>query len=446
MRRAGPLSRRLALRISAGLAAIWLLAVAATALVLRHEQEELLNLQLRETARLFLPVLAERWKADGAAAGLPPASRNPDEALVYLLVDPAGRVLLRSPSAAGADLPQGPPRPGYATTATHVFFATEPDARGLTAIYGDPLRERRDAYRESLAAFLLPMLALLPLAYALVGRIARGALRPLDRLRAEIAARGDGRLDPIDAAGQPEELRAITATTNGLMIRLGQALDGERAFATNAAHELRTPVAVALAQVQRLRAEAAGPASERIDRIEAALARMGRLVERLLQLARADAGLGAATAPHDLRALLDHVLEDSRRDEARAPRLRLSLPQGQVPAPIDPDAFAILAGNLLDNAFQHSPPGSPVTVALSADGLLRVGNEGPTLDERDLAGLTRRFQRANPSAGGFGLGLHIAEIIARQSGGSLSLHSPAPGRGTGFEARFRAPAPHPPAG
>ena len=117
-----------------------------------------------------------------------------------------------------------------------------------------------------------------------------------------------------------------------------------------------------------------------------------------------------------------------------------------MPAPIDPDAFAILAGNLLDNAFQHSPPGSPVTVALSADGLLRVGNEGPTLDERDLAGLTRRFQRANPSAGGFGLGLHIAEIIARQSGGSLSLHSPAPGRGTGFEARFRAPAPHPPAG
>lgn len=107
----GSLSQRLALMTSAGFVVIWLLAGLASALVLRHEQEELLDLQLRETARLFLPVLAERWQADGASAALPSASRNPDEALVYLLVDPAGRVLLQSPSAAGADLPQGPPRP-----------------------------------------------------------------------------------------------------------------------------------------------------------------------------------------------------------------------------------------------------------------------------------------------------------------------------------------------
>lgn len=373
----GSLARRVALMASLGFAAIWLLAVLATALVLRHEQEELLDLQLRETARLFLPVLAERWKAEGAGAALPSASGDPDEALVYLLVDPAGRVLLRSPSAAGAALPQGPPRPGHVTTATHVFYATDPDAEGLSAIYGDPLHERRDAYRESLAAFLLPMLALLPLAYALIGRIARGALRPLDRLRDEIAARGDGRLDPIDAAGQPRELRAITATVNGLMFRLGQALDGERAFATNAAHELRTPVAVALAQAQRLKAEGGAGAADRIARIEAALMRMGRLVERLLQLARAEAGLGAAPASHDLRPLLDHVLDDSRRDEARAARLRVTLPDGPVPSPIDPDAFAILASNLLDNAFQHAPEGSAVYVALSQDGCLRVANEGP---------------------------------------------------------------------
>ncbi|MFC0342543.1 sensor histidine kinase [Paracoccus niistensis] len=439
MNRPGSLSRRLALMTSAGFVAIWLLAGLATALVLRHEQEELLDLQLRETARVFLPVLVERWAADGAAAALPPASSNPDEALVYLLVDPAGRILLRSPSAAGAVLPEGPPRPGHVRTETHAFYVTEPDAEGLAAIYGDPLHERRDAYRESLLAFLLPMLALLPLAYVLVGRIAQAALGPLNRLRGEIEARGDGRLDPIDAAGQPQELRAITATTNGLMMRLGQALDGERAFATNAAHELRTPVAVALAQTQRLRAEAIGPALDRIDRIEAALTRMSRLVERLLQLARADAGLGAGPRPHDLRALLDHVLDDIRRNAARAERLRVTLPDGPVLSPIDPDAFAILAGNLVDNAVQHSPEGSPVTVALSGDGCLVVSNEGPPLDRQQLARLIRRFQRANRSTQGFGLGLHIADTIARQSGGSLTLHSPATGREAGFEARFNAP-------
>ena len=438
MNRPGSLSRRLALMTSAGFVVIWLLAGLATALVLHHEQEELLDLQLRETARLFLPVLAERWQADGAAAALPSASRNPDEALVYLLVDSAGRVLLRSPSAAGAALPEGPPHPGYLRTETHVFYTSDLNADGLAAIYGDPLHERREAYRESLLAFLLPMLALLPLAHVLVGHIARAALRPLDRLRGEIEARGDGRLDPIDAAGQPQELHEITATTNSLMMRLGQALDGERAFATNAAHELRTPVAVALAQVQRLRAAATDPT---LDRIEAALARMSRLVERLLQLARADAGLGSATRPHDLCALLDHVLDDSRRSPPRAERLRLWLPDGPVLSPIDPDAFAILAGNLIDNAFQHSPMGSLLTVTLSGDGCLVVSNEGPPLDKRQLAGLTRRFQRANQSTQGFGLGLHIADTIARQSGGSLTLHSPAIGRDAGFEARFNAPRP-----
>ena len=77
MNRPGSLSRRLALMTSAGFVAIWLLAGLATALVLRHEQEELLDLQLRETARVFLPVLAERWAADGAAAALPRPAATP---------------------------------------------------------------------------------------------------------------------------------------------------------------------------------------------------------------------------------------------------------------------------------------------------------------------------------------------------------------------------------
>lgn len=443
MTRRNSLSRRLATMTSAGFAAIWLLAALATALVLHREQDELLDLQLRETAQLFLPVLAERWNAEGAGAVLPPAASDPEEALVYLLFDASGRVLLRSPSAADAALPDALPRPGYVTTATHVFYATAPDANGLTAIYGDPRQERREAYRESLTAFLLPMLALLPLAYILAGRIARSALRPLDQLRVEIAKRGDGRLDPIDSAGLPEELRAITLTTNGLMIRLGQALDGERAFATNAAHELRTPVAVALAQTQRLRAEATGAdLLERITRIEAALTRMSRLVARLLQLARADAGIGAASGVHDLRGLLDHVLEECRRNPARVDRLRVMLPSGPVLSPIDPDAFAILAGNLVDNAFQHSPEGTPVKVVLSPEGSLVIANEGPRVAERELSLLTRRFQRTTGSAQGFGLGLHIAETISRQAGGSLTLHSPATGSQDGFEARFSAPRQH----
>ena len=430
--------------VSAGLLAVWTLAVLATALALKTEQEELLDLELRETARLFQPVLARRWREAGAGAALPPPSDDdPQKALVYLLMDADGAILLRSRGAAGVALPdrapESLPEPGYVTTESHVLYVTQADADGLIAAFGDSRGERREAYVDSLLAFLVPMLAILPLAYLMTGWVARAALRPLDRLRAEIAARGEGRLDPIDADGQPQELRAITAVTNGLMARLGQALDGERAFATNAAHELRTPVAVALAQTQRLRATVPADAVAGVERIEAALDRMGRLVARLLQLARADAGIGAASEPADLRALLGHVLEDARRDPRRSDRLRVVGPGAPVRSPIDPDAFAILAGNLVDNAFQHSPDGTEVAVTLTADGTLRVVNAAAPCPENRLATLTRRFGRATAAGAGFGLGLHIADAIARQSGGILTLASPAPGRADGFEARFTAP-------
>lgn len=436
----GRLSRRLATLTSVGIGAIWLLAVFSTALVLKYEQEELLDLHLQESAELFLPVLTERWR--NRESGIEPRSDshyNPEEALVYLLVDRSGRIVLQSPSVADADLPALPMRHGYLSTATHVFYATEFNREGFSVVYGDPKVERRDAYMESFVAFLLPILALLPIAYFIVGWVARAGLEPLNRLRDEIAERGEGQLDPIDARGQPEELAAITAKINGLMVRLGQALAGERAFATNAAHELRTPVAVALAQVQRLKIEAEGVDPERIERIEAALQKMSRLVARLLELARSDAGLGVSAEQHDLKKLLGHVLEDSLRDPARAERLKISLPDQTVPAPIDPDAFAILAGNLIDNAFQHSPAGTDVSVALSRDGSLRVTNDAPRLEDRELSGLTRRLYRARNSGGGFGLGLHIADAISRQSGGKLTLRSPVPGRDSGFEAVFKAP-------
>ena len=436
------LARRLARLTSLGFAAVWLIAAMAMALVLRSEQEELLDLTLRETAELFLPVLVDRWQG-GEGDAMAPSANPPDadEALAFVLFDPVGRVLLVSASAADADLPGGPPRQGFETTGSHVFYTTPANDGGYAVAFGDPIHERWEAYRDSLLAFLVPMLALLPLAYLMIGWIARTALRPLDVLRGEIATRGEGRLDPIDASGQPGELRAITATLNGLMIRLGRVIESERAFATNAAHELRTPVAVALAQVQRLKAEAADVADrKRIMRIEAALIRMSRLVSRLLQLARADAGIGAAAERGDLRALLDVVLEDSRRSPARASRLVEAMPAEPVFARIDPDAFAILAGNLIDNAFQHAPDGSDVRVELTTDAVLRVENDGACLSETELAGLTRRFHRGRVEGEGFGLGLHIAETIAKQSGGDLALTSPPEGRQDGFAATFRAAA------
>ncbi len=441
MRARGSLSRRVAILVSAGFAAIWLLAVVAMGLVLKSEQQELFDTGLRETARVFRPLLL-RAVADGAPPAGLARTRGSDAALVYQLLDREGRVLVSSGLPEGTALPEGPVAPGFETTASHVFYTTGFGRAGRALRLGDTRAERAEAYRDSFLAFLAPMVAIVPLGYLLVGWISGLALRPLDRLRAEIALRGRGRLDPLDAAGQPAELAAITASLNALMIRLSQALDGERAFATNAAHELRTPIAVALAQVQRLRAET-GDAHPAAGRVEEALQRMRRLVTSLLELARSEAGLGTVPDPVDLALLVRHVAGQHDHGPSEG-RITLRLPAEPVPVRIDPDAFALIAGNLIDNALRHSPPGSPVEVELGANARLRVTNAGEAVDENELTRLTGRFHRgASGTTGSLGIGLHIADTLAQQAGGALVLSSPAPGRSDGFEALLRLPPPLP---
>ncbi|MDQ7778069.1 MAG: HAMP domain-containing sensor histidine kinase [Paracoccus aminovorans] len=425
------LARRLALLVSAGLAAVWLVAVAAMALTLREEQAELYDQQLVVAAAALLPVLA----ANPELAGQDTAGRgDPDEVPVWRLIDRAGRVRAQSALAAAAAFPAAP-RPGtLQRTATHMVHTTAYTPAGLALQFADPLAERREAWRESFLAFLLPMLALLPLGYLAGGWITRLALRPLEALRAEMAARDSRALAPMDPAAHPAELGAIVVALNGFMARLSQALAGERAFATNAAHELRTPVAVALAQVQRLARETAEPTAQaRITAIEAALARMARLVTRLLQLARAEAGIGPGAAL-DAAALLPHVLRDLGPGAAR---VALALPGGPVWTAMDADALAILAGNLIENALQHGPADGPVTVALDGAGRLTVRNSGPALSPTRLRAAGERFARRD--GGGFGLGLHIAAQIAEQAGSRLDLASPIPGRAEGFQAEITLP-------
>jgi two-component system OmpR family sensor kinase len=443
----GTLARRLAVLINGGFALIWVLAVVASALVLRSEQEEMLDLELRQTAGILQPVMANAYRQgliDADVAALIKGNGRLTGELVFALVDPRGVALLISPGAGPTDLPDGPPVEGYARTAAYAVYTTPPDQDGLSLRFGDALEERREAYLDSFLAFIVPMLAILPLGYLLVGWIARSALRPLGALASEIARRGDARLDPIDGSRQPDELRAITATLNGFMIRLSQALEGERTFATSAAHELRSPVAVALAQVQRLHLEVTDPAAlDRIARLEAALKRMQGLVARLLQLARAEAGIGPSQEPQDVSYLLVLVLAEVAPDATRRARLQVERPNHPVMSSIDPDAFAIVVSNLLDNALQHAPADSPVTVTLTDEGILTVANDGETIGPADLARLTERFHSRDPAKNGFGLGLYISDRIARQSGGDLLLRSPSSNRTSGLEAVLRLPLPQP---
>jgi two-component system OmpR family sensor kinase len=220
---------------------------------------------------------------------------------------------------------------------------------------------------------------------------------------------------------------------------LREAFEAERSFAANAAHELRTPLAGAIAQAQRLRAETQEPATgARAAEIEATLKRLTRLSERLMQLARAEGGRLRMDRSADLRAVAHVVVDDLGRAIAKD-RIALALPGTAVMSDIDPDAFAILCRNLLENALRHGAENTTVDVALTADGLLSVANDGPVLPRDTLDRLTARFERANANADGSGLGLAIVVAIADRIGSSLVLESPRPGASSGFQASIRLP-------
>lgn len=416
-----------------------MLAILGAAWVVRHELNEVFDSALQETAERILPLaVLELIEGDGAAARRIDRVTEHEEYLTYVVRDGDGAVLMRSHDADLADF-AGPVVEGFRDTDKHRIFSRSAVSGHYVIEAAEPLQHRRAAAIEAVGALVVPVFLLVPVSLIGIFWFVRGALRPVERLRREVTARGGSDLRPVAVDGLPEEVATIALAVNQLLGRLKRTLDAERGFTANSAHELRTPIAAGLAQTQRLIAEAPeGTLAERAKQVEAQLRRLARLSEKLLQLARAEGGGVLAETPQDLAPVLALVVEEFRR-AGQGDRLRVTLPDaGAAPSRMDPDAFAILARNLIENALRHGDPSEPVRVTMRADGSLTVANGGPVVPAERLAELTKRFSRGEGAAEGSGLGLAIAETIARGAGARLVLESPAHGRPDGFEASLVA--------
>lgn len=430
---------RLSLWLGLGVALLWAAAAAVTAQRLRGEMDAVFDSTLEETAQRILPLavmeIANRDSDDERDQYVATLRRH-DEHFTYIVRDAMGAVLLRSHSADPATFPPFTGM-GFASTPTHRLYSDAAVQGTITITVAEPLTERRAAVSDLLLRLTLPPGLAVPLSLLVVWGVVRVSMAPVRRLRSGIEARGGGDLAPVAADGLPSEIRPIALAVNRLLDRLRRTLEAERSFTANSAHELRTPVAAALAQTQRLIAEAPDEATrERARQIEAALRRLSRLSEKLMQLARAEGGRLQVTEPIDLAVILRMVAEEMTRLTEGGGRIELALPEGAVRSRIDPDAFAIVARNLIENALKHGAPGAPVRVALSADGVLRVANEGPAVPPELLVRLSEPFERGRTRAAGAGLGLAIAKTIAVGTGGRIELASPSEGCQDGFEARF----------
>ncbi len=437
MRKRASLQRHLAIGLAIGVSVMWIAATAAAALIVRAELDEVFDSAMQETAQRILPLAVIDIISQGEERPTQRilSIRKHDEHLNYVVRDEKGNVLMRSHDA---ELNIFPPfeKTGFTTTETHRLYS-EAAVRGtVTITIAEPLDDRRKATLDAAMALALPLGVLIPASFVGVWWLVRRSMRPVHVFGDQIERRGSGDLTPVDTASLPREITPIADGVNRLMERLRRALEAERTFTANSAHELRTPIAAALAQTQRLVAEAPrGPLQDRARDIEGALHSLARLGEKLMQLAKAEGGGLIAARPHNLVPILSLVANDFTRAAATADRLDLHLPKEPVMSRMDADVFAILARNLIENGMKHAPAGTRVAVSLTSERVFSVSNAGPPVAPEVLKTLTRRFARGETSADGTGLGLAIAESIAAGAGARLELLSPASGREDGFEAR-----------
>lgn len=420
------LEQRLRRQLLLALAGLWL-AGAITALVGQQlELHDVLDDALEDTAQraLSLPLRED--------AGIEtPARRDDDDEHARLQIfDGSGRLLWRSaesPAVPLADLR----REGTRNEGAWRVSVQRGDDGQRVAVAAEPLETRHEALGQAVLWLLAPLLALLPLAAALVTLVLRRGFRHLEPLRAGLAQREAADLSPLPATGLPAELQPLVETLNALLARVDAALKAERQFAAAGAHELRTPLAAARAQAQRLAQEAQSEGlAERAAALVRQLDRLSALASRLLQIARVESGVAFKREPVDL-AQLARLVADEFAEAQAGGRLRVDVATpSRVTA--DTDALGIALRNLIDNALKHGGLQAQVTVSV-APGMLAVRDDGPGVPPDSLSRLVRPFERGGSAAEGSGLGLAMVDTIARQSGARLQLRSPIEA-GRGFEA------------
>lgn len=439
MRRPRSLQGRLLLSLGAVLLVIWVGAAWATAVLLRHEIGEVFDSSLQETAQRLLPLavldIVSREDGDATSQRLG-AIHGHDELFTYVVRDDTGKVLLQSHAADLAVFPAYG-GPGFGRTATHRLYSEEALQGTIRITVAEPLSHEAKVAREVQIGLGLPILLVIPAAFVAVVLAVRGSTRPLRAFRERLETRSEKDLGSVASSDLPSEVAPLAVALNALLERLRAAFEAERSLAANTAHELRTPLAGAIAQAQRIRKETAERhTAQRAADIEATLKRLTARAERLIQLARAEGGRLRLDRASDLRAALRVVIDDMRRSVPQD-RIALRLPEAPVLSDIDPDAAGILCRNLVENALRYGSPSAPVDVTLDPDGRLTVSNDGPVVPPETLAVLADRFERAGTSARGSGIGLSIVSTIADRIGSPLTLSSPRPGTRSGFEASVR---------
>ncbi|HYL88566.1 MAG TPA: ATP-binding protein [Burkholderiales bacterium] len=396
-----------------------------------QEIDALFDYQIRQLA---VSLVAQSMRFGGALLAMP--DESDDEALDFAV---------RIRDGSGESLYASRTFPGLPRSAV-LGYSDVRGASGAWRVYAmqwgtrtievaQPLAVRREMAFAAALRTLAPLLIVVPLLVAAVWLAVARAVRPLRRVAGAVERRNVKALQPLPQDGLPAEVLPLVAAFNGLLRRLGESIDAQRAFIGDAAHELRTPLAALRLQAQVLvrtldprEREAAG--AEFVDGVD----RATRLVEQLLDLARSEPDAAArAFTPVRLDELARGAVSDHAAIAA-AKGVDLGAEAADaVEARGDAQSLRILLRNLVDNAVRYTPAGGAVDVIATRVGeraALQVVDTGPGIAPEERERVFGRFYRLPGSAeSGSGLGLSIVRRIAELHGAEVRLESGADGKG-----------------
>jgi len=285
---------------------------------------------------------------------------------------------------------------------------------------------RDEVARDTALLTLLPLVLLVPVLLLIVGFVLRQAFAPMRAMSREVDQLDGSQLAALDERHVPLEALPLVQAVNRLMRRLALVLDQQRRLVSDAAHELRTPVAALIVQADNVQhVELPIEAKTRMASLRQGLSRMSSLIDQLLHFARVQGAAPSLTQRLELNALVRSAIEEtlplaqSKRVDLGCVRTDAVAIQG------DPLHAYALVRNAIDNAVRYTPTGGAVDVSVSLEGreaCLVVEDTGPGIAEADIERVFEPFVRVLGSQeSGSGLGLAIARTAAHALGGAITL-------------------------
>ena len=325
-------------------------------------------------------------------------------------------------------------------------------------------RIRDQIARQSALYATLPLLLLVPVLLAVTLMLVRLMLRPLAELSRTVNARQEHDLQPLPKTDLPTELQPFVNAINGLLGRTSAAMESQRRFVADAAHELRSPLAALSLQAERLHAAPMSPeATERLETLQAGIRRSRHLLEQLLLLARAQnarwgqgqpaATTASASAAVAVLPVMRRVLEDLLPlADQKGLNLGISAAPGvthdaeadeRIRVAADEMALYTLLRNLVDNAIRYTPAGGQIDLWVDqrgADVVMAVQDDGPGIPAEERARVVDPFYRVlGTGESGSGLGLSIVDTLVGNLKGRLRLDDTV-GHAHGLLAEVTLPA------